>query len=82
MHQFYDDDRLLFTLDKADEYDTATPYRYAVSRFVELAEKIKKGHIITVRSPVDHAQTVALQTVAQLMNWISVHFTGFDQHMQ
>ncbi len=72
---------LLFSLESAEEYDTATPYRYAVSRFVDLAERLKNGQSISVRSVAKEGHQVDIQTVDQLMNWVAVHFSGFDQHI-
>ena len=76
-YQFYSDDHLLFTLENPVEYDTATPYQYAVSKFVELGEQLKQGQSITVVSRND-GQKIVLRTVAELMTWIANHFKGFD----
>ena len=77
-HQFYSLDHRLFGLDDATEYDTATPYRYAVGKFVELGERIKQGQPITVISRNGQETTIILHTVADLMAWIARHFKGFD----
>lgn len=66
IHQFYADELLLFTLESAADYDTATPCRYAVSRFVTLADRIKNGQTITVITQTNQEQTPVLQTVEKL----------------
>lgn len=81
-YQFYSDGYLLFTLEDPVEYDTATPYRYAVSKFVELAEQLKQGQSITVVGRSDGKKTTVLHTVAELMSWISANFNGFDQFVR
>lgn len=48
LHHFYANNTLLFSLEDAAEYDTATSYRYALSRFVTLADQIKNGQPVTV----------------------------------
>jgi hypothetical protein len=78
-YHFYSNETLLFRLDNAQEYDTATPYRYAVSRFVDLAQRIKAGQHITVQDKETTA--IPLHTVSELMNWISVNFAGFENYL-
>lgn len=81
MHQFYGDNTLLFTLENAVEYDTGTPYRYAVSWFVDVANRIRDGQRITVISQSDQRRIVVLQTVEQRCDWISGHFSGFQHYI-
>ncbi len=81
IHHFYSDDQLLFSLESAAEYDTATPYRYAVSRFVTLADRIKNGQPITVITTTNQKQTAVLQTVEELWYWISFYFSGFERYV-
>lgn len=81
LHQFYCDHTLLFTLEDAIEYDTATPYRYAVSRFVDLAGRIRRGQPVTVITQTYQERTAVLQTVEELWYWLSLHFTGFERYV-
>lgn len=80
-HRFYANDTLLFCLGDSQEYDTATPYRYAVSRFVEVASLLRQGTSVTISSQTDREQVVTLETVEQLWDWLSVHFNGFGQYV-
>lgn len=85
-YQFYTNHSLLFTLEDAAEYDTATPYQYAVGRLVQLDERIEQGQPVTVISRTDQGvvivrRTAVLQTGDQLRSWIAEHFTGFDRFM-
>lgn len=82
IHQFYSQEQRLFELGDAVEYDTATPYRYVVAWFVELAERIQQGQPVTVISRSELEETVVLDTVADLMHWIAQHFRGFDYFVQ
>lgn len=79
MHQFFAENERLFGLDDVTEYDTATPYRYAVGKFVELAERIQNGQPITVVSQTEPVMSTELCTVADLMYWIARYFRGFDE---
>lgn len=78
MHQFFAENERLFSLEEVTEYDTATPYRYAVGKFVELAERIQHGQPVTVVSQTVPVISTELRTVAALMDWIARYFRGFD----
>ena len=80
-HEFYQASQLLFSLEAAREYDTATPYRYAVSRFVQIATLLRLGIPIVIISEGTHDQPSTLTTIDQLWAWLSVHFSGFEHHV-
>lgn len=81
-HQFYVGSTRLFGLDDASEYDTATPYRYAVSRFVEVAAQLRAGQPVTVVSEGDGERVVVLQTIEELWHWLAKHFSGFEAYVR
>ena len=81
-HQFYEGNTHLFSLADAAEYDTATPYRYAVSRFVEVAAHLRAGRPVTVVSEGDGERVIVLQTIGELWHWLSKHFSGFEDYVR
>lgn len=84
VQRFFCAGELLFELNAATDYDTANPYRYAVNRLIELAERIRLGQPVTVISRTVPERTAVLQTVDQLRAWVAAEFNqpgngGFDR---